>query len=167
MAWRKWRTHFLGCLRSRCVPLSNGPAVTSSFWGSGDLIFSLSPCKGVWPCTLCPLDDCPEGMRWQSGAKGVSRARLSFSCWHFTLHDNLKPPLNQRWGFLSPLPRGWDFIPAPLNMEWSPSSSLLSTLLSLQAFSCKAVWVFTQTAWAQLTPKPCSWASLWGCKCVV
>lgn len=121
-AWRKWRTRFLGCLRSRCAPFSNGPAVTSFIWDAGDLIFSLSACKGVWPCTLCPLGDCPERMRWQSGAKGASRAQLSFSCWRFTLHDNLKPPLNRRWGFPSHQPRGQDFIPAPLNMEFSPSS---------------------------------------------
>lgn len=142
---RKWRTRFLGCLRSRCAPLSNSPAVTSFIWGAGDLIFSLSPCKGVWPCTLCPLDDWSEHMRWQPGAKGVSRAQLSFSCWRFPLHDNLKPPLNQRWGFPSPLPQVylyhaggisslllWTWNGAPIQV-CSPSCSA-SRLLAAKLF---------------------------------
>lgn len=59
--------------------------------------------RSLTPPTFCPLDDCPERMRWH--AKAGRKAQLSFACWQrFTLHDNLKPALNERWGLPAHLP---------------------------------------------------------------
>lgn len=110
-------------------------------------ILSLCPCKGVWFPALRPLDDCPEHMRRHSGTKGARRAELDFSCWQcFTLHDNLNPPLNQRWVLSSHLPHTYLRHEARISSlsfwtgkcvtpRGSSSSSLLSMQLSLQTFS--------------------------------